>query len=142
MKILNSIIKFSFVLTTAAVFITSCNKLQLDAVPIPTPTQDTIPTLATLLDAPDFTLLKAAVVKAGLLSALGNASLRFTLFAPDNAAITRTLTPILPPGVTPEIYINNILKGGLVFTGFPYDLKEPGLNRSFTELVKYFRNYR
>ncbi len=109
MKIFISIKQSALLLAFAALFFTSCNKLELDPTPIDQPTQETTPTLATLLDDPNYSLLKAAVTKAGLMSALSNPSSRFTVFAPDDAAITASLTPILPPGVTPAIYINNVL---------------------------------
>ncbi len=109
MKIFDQIKKACLLLAVFAVSLTACNKLELEPTPNPAATQGTTPTLATLLDAPEFSLLKTVISKADLLTTLSAPNLRFTLFAPDNAAITRTLTPILPPGVTPEIYINNIL---------------------------------
>ncbi|MEO5946451.1 MAG: fasciclin domain-containing protein [Chitinophagaceae bacterium] len=68
---------------------TSCNK-EFDKAggEITFPPNGTTPTLATLLDASDMTILKAAVTKAGLLPSLSNTSLRFTLFAPNDAAMT------------------------------------------------------
>jgi uncharacterized surface protein with fasciclin (FAS1) repeats len=66
----------------------SCNKDVPAPVPVTFPPNGTTPTLATLLDAPDMTILKAAVTKAGLISSLSNTSLRFTVFAPDDAAMT------------------------------------------------------
>jgi uncharacterized surface protein with fasciclin (FAS1) repeats len=108
MKIINSIIKFSLVLVTTGTFFTACNKLELDPTPDAAATQDTVPTLATLLDAPEFSLLKAAATKGGLIPTLKNPKLRFTLFAPDNDAITASLAPLLPPGVTAEMYIGSL----------------------------------
>ena len=108
MKIFDKIKKTCLLLVVVAVSFTACNKLDLDAVPNTQPTQATTPTLATLLDDPSFSLLKAAVTKAGLLPTLGVPTLRFTIFAPDDAAITASLTPILPPGVTPALYIASL----------------------------------
>lgn len=93
----------------ALLSLSACNKLELDPTPIPQPVQATSPTLANLLDDPNFSLLKATVNKAGLMAPLADPTKRYTVFAPDNAAITASLTPLLPPGVTPELYINNVL---------------------------------
>ena len=109
MKIFNKIQKTAIALSIMALSLNACNKLDLDAVPNTAATVSTLPTLATLLDDANFSLLKAAVTKAGLMPTLANASLRFTVFAPDDAAITASLTPILPPGVTPAFYIANVL---------------------------------
>jgi uncharacterized surface protein with fasciclin (FAS1) repeats len=66
----------------------SCNKDVPAPVPVTFPANGTTPTIATLLDAPDMSIFKAAVTKAGLISSLSNTSLRFTVFAPDDAAMT------------------------------------------------------
>ncbi len=108
MKIFDKIKKIWLLLIVTAVSFTACNKLALDAVPAPPPAQDTTPTLATLLNDPGFSLLKAVVTKAGLLPTLAAPTLRFTIFAPDDVAITASLTPILPPGVTPALYIASL----------------------------------
>jgi uncharacterized surface protein with fasciclin (FAS1) repeats len=67
----------------------SCNKDVPAPVPVtfPPPNSGTTPTLATLLDAPDMSILKAAVTRAGLMPSLTNTSLRFTVFAPNDAAM-------------------------------------------------------
>lgn len=91
MKIFISIKKTVLLLGVASLFFTACNKLELDPVPTDQPTQGTTPTLATLLDDANFSLLKAAVTKAGLMAPLTDPSLRFTVFAPDNAAIIASL---------------------------------------------------
>jgi uncharacterized surface protein with fasciclin (FAS1) repeats len=109
MKLFNKIQKAGLAFAIIAMGLNACNKLDLDAVPNTTPAASTLPTLATLLDDANFSLLKAAVNKAGLMTTLANKDLRFTVFAPDDAAITASLTPLLPPGVTPAIYINNVL---------------------------------
>lgn len=122
-------------LLAGAVFFSACNKLEVDPTPVTT-TQETTPTLASMLDDPSFSLLKAAVTKAGLIPALSNPAARFTVFAPDDAAITASLTPILPPGVTPAMYIEGltqvqaaqliqyhvlpqVVKASTIGTGFP-----------------------
>jgi len=88
MKIFNAIKKTGVLLAIGAACFTACNKLELDPVPNPTPAQGTTPTLATLLDDPNFSILKAAVSKAKLLTTLGVPTVRYTVFAPDDAAFT------------------------------------------------------
>lgn len=88
MKILNSIKKAGLSLAIGSVFFTACNKLELDPVANTQPTQGTTPTLATLLDDPNYSILKAAVSKAKLLTTLAVPTVRYTLFAPDDAAFT------------------------------------------------------
>ncbi len=105
MKIFNRIKNTGLLLLAATVWLPACNKLELDPVPTPPPANGTTPTLATLLDDASFSLLKAAVNKAGMMSALANPAARFTVFAPDDNAITASLTPLLPTGVTPAMYI-------------------------------------
>jgi uncharacterized surface protein with fasciclin (FAS1) repeats len=63
----------------------SCNKDLPVAVPIVTP-PPTGSTIMTLLDAPTFSLLKAAVTRAGLNTALNTPTNVYTVFAPDDAA--------------------------------------------------------
>ncbi len=108
MKIFDQIKKACLLIAVFAASLTACNKLELDATPNPKPTQGTTPTLATLLDDPSFSLLKTVITKAGLIPTLSVPSLRYTLFAPDNDAISASLAPILPPGVTPEMYIASL----------------------------------
>lgn len=102
MKIFNNIKKASWGLLTASLLLSACNKLILDPVPNAQATQATTPTIATLLDDPGFSFLKAAVVRAGLAAAagsptllqqLGNPAQRFTVFAPDNNAFIASGIP-------------------------------------------------
>ncbi len=88
MKLFNKIKNTGLLFSAIAVFLTACNKLELAPVPNVQPVQGTTPTLATLLDDPNFSILKAAVTKAGLLPTLSVPTLRFTVFAPDDAAFT------------------------------------------------------
>lgn len=90
-------------LLVAAIFFSSCNKLDLDPVPAEQPVPGTGSTLAALLDDPSFSLLKTAVTKAGLMPSLANTSLRFTVFAPDNTAIIQSLG--VPDETTAAAYI-------------------------------------
>ena len=96
MKLFNKIKNASLLAVTTCLFFTACNKAPLPAVPIEQPLQGTTPTLATLLDDPNFSILKEAAKKAGLLSTLSSPTLRFTIFAPDNAAFTASTAPFPP----------------------------------------------
>lgn len=71
-----------------AMFLSSCNKKPYVPLLDPSPTQMPTPTLATLLDDPTFSIFKAAVVKAGLLTTLQATTQRYTLFIPNDAAMT------------------------------------------------------
>jgi uncharacterized surface protein with fasciclin (FAS1) repeats len=86
MKIFNTLKSASLIIVSTLLIVTSCNKAPLDPAPIVLPAQATSPTLASLLDNAEFSFLKAAVEKAGLLTALGNTTSRYTLYAPNNAA--------------------------------------------------------
>ncbi len=96
----------------------SCNKEFDDAGgQIVFPPNGTTPTLATLLDAPDMTIFKAAVTKAGLIPTLANTSLRFTVFAANDASMTAsgitlaavaalpltTIVPLVQYNIVPQI---------------------------------------
>jgi uncharacterized surface protein with fasciclin (FAS1) repeats len=109
MKIADQIKKICLLMAVVAVSLTACNKLELDPTPNVPPNQETTPTLANLLDAPEFSLLKSIITKAGLIPTLSVPTLRFTLFAPDNDAIDASLAPLLPPGATSEMYIASVL---------------------------------
>lgn len=111
MKIFDQIKKACLLLAVFAVSLTACNKLELDPTPNERPADGTTPTLATLLDDPTFSLLKALVTKSGLMPVFATPSVRYTLFAPDDNAVTASLTPILPPGVTPAMYIASLDAG-------------------------------
>jgi uncharacterized surface protein with fasciclin (FAS1) repeats len=71
--------------SAAAVLLFSCNKDLPEAVPTPyvPPAGSTI---MSLLDGPSFSILKAAVNRAGLSTALNTPSNVYTVFAPDDAA--------------------------------------------------------
>jgi uncharacterized surface protein with fasciclin (FAS1) repeats len=86
MKIFNKIKKTSLVVLSTCLVLSACNKVPLDPEPIKAPVQDQTPTLATLLDNAEFSFLKAAVVKAGLLPNLASTTARYTVFAPTNTA--------------------------------------------------------
>jgi uncharacterized surface protein with fasciclin (FAS1) repeats len=72
----------------AGVTFTACNKNVPDPTPIvPVAPQGTA--ISDLLNDPNFSYLKAAVTRAGLMGALANRDAKFTVFAPDNAAFNR-----------------------------------------------------
>jgi uncharacterized surface protein with fasciclin (FAS1) repeats len=86
MKIFNTIKMASSLVLSTCLFLSACNKAPLDPDPLKSPVQEQTPTLATLLDNADFSFLKAAVEKAGLLPNLSSTTARYTVFAPNNAA--------------------------------------------------------
>ena len=96
MKLFSQIKNAGLVAATACILLTACNKAPLGPTPILQPVEGTTPTLATLLDDPNFSILKEAVKKAGLLTTLSVPTLRFTVFAPDNAAFTASTAPFPP----------------------------------------------
>lgn len=72
----------------AGVTLASCNK----NIPDPTPITYPVPTSASigeLLNDANFSYLKAAVTRLGVLPALLNKSSKYTVFAPDNTAFNR-----------------------------------------------------
>jgi uncharacterized surface protein with fasciclin (FAS1) repeats len=86
MKIFTTIKSISLLVVSSCLIFSACNKAPLEPDPIALPQQAVSPTLASLLDNSEFSILKAAVEKAGLLPALANTSARYTLYAPNNAA--------------------------------------------------------
>lgn len=94
MKYITKRIKIHALLALSAmVILSSCIK-DLEKFPAPVVVQATTPTLANLLDAPDMTIFKAAVTRAGLMSTLANANLRYTVFGPNDAAMTSSGLPL------------------------------------------------
>jgi uncharacterized surface protein with fasciclin (FAS1) repeats len=87
-------------LALVAVVYSSCNK----NVPDPTPIEYPVGSgnsIAELLNDPNYSLLKTAVTRVGLLDALNNKSSVYTLFAPNNAAFGRV-------GITTDAQINGL----------------------------------
>ncbi|MBK7883248.1 MAG: fasciclin domain-containing protein [Chitinophagaceae bacterium] len=93
MKTFNKIKNTGLALIAFTAMLSACNKAPMDPVPNKPPSQGTTPTLATLLDDPEFSILKAAVAKARLGTILGNANLRYTVFAPNDAAFIASGIP-------------------------------------------------
>ncbi len=101
MSTYNKIKNISIAVVAIATGFIACNKAPEPPIPNTPPTQDTTPTLATFLNDPEYTILKTAVTKAGLLKTLGTPTLRFTVFAPDNNAF-------IASGIPNEAAINGI----------------------------------
>ncbi len=82
-----------FAVIAAGTMFTACNK----ALPLPTPIVPVVATGNTIGDIvntdPNFSILKAAVIKAGLLPALSSRSTVFTVYAPNNAAFIASGIP-------------------------------------------------
>ncbi|MEY3433131.1 MAG: hypothetical protein RL131_1067 [Bacteroidota bacterium] len=74
--------------TLLVLAISSCNKNVPEAVPLPPPVVSGS-TIGEIVNTnPSFSILKAAVTKAGLLNALSDKNNVFTVFAPNDAAFT------------------------------------------------------
>jgi uncharacterized surface protein with fasciclin (FAS1) repeats len=87
---LNSIKNWLPVLSLVVIFAASCNKDVPLATPINFP-QGAGSSIGEVLNTnPSFSILKAAVIKAGLLPAVSDKNNVFTVFAPDDAAFTRS----------------------------------------------------
>ena len=86
MKLFNKIKTASILVLSIGLFFSACNKAPLDPTPIKVPTQDQGVTLAALLDNSEFSFLKAAVTRVGLLPNLATTTARYTVFAPTNNA--------------------------------------------------------
>jgi uncharacterized surface protein with fasciclin (FAS1) repeats len=83
------------VLGLVCLSVQACNKEFEEIAPeTPIPSNPSGATLNELINTDtSFSILKAAIAKAGLGSTLGNAGLRFTFFAPDNNAFRRSGIP-------------------------------------------------
>lgn len=109
MKLIQYSLKTGMALLTAAVLFTSCNKDLPQATPIvpPPPTGSTI---AQLLDGPNYSFLKAAVTRAGLMAPLGVATNLFTVFAPTNDAFIASGIPSIDViNTLPVATLNSII---------------------------------
>lgn len=112
-----------------------CNKELPNAVPIPRPTDVTTPTLASLLDAAEYSILKSAVTKAGLMTNLANPANRFTIFAPNNDAfiasgVSQAVVDALPvaqvAGIVSYHVVPQLVNAASIPTTFP-NLQYPTL---------------
>lgn len=95
MNRLNHIKTWTLALAASMIGFSACNKAPEPATPLAPEVPASSTTIAQLLDSPDssFTFLKAAVVRAGLLTTLQNTGVRFTVFAPDNDAFIASGIP-------------------------------------------------
>ena len=87
--------KGTIAMIAALAILTGCNKEFPEAVPIVPPPNGTGPTIATILNDPSFSILKAAVTKANLMTSFADSNLRFTLIAPDDAAFIASGLPLI-----------------------------------------------
>jgi len=121
-----------FILIVASFFmLPSCNK-EFDSAggEITFPPNGTTPTLATLLDAADMTIFKAAVTKAGLISTLANTSLRFTVFAPNDAAMTASGISLAVVNALPVSSIVPLIQYHII----PQEVKAAAIPTTFPNL--------
>jgi uncharacterized surface protein with fasciclin (FAS1) repeats len=121
----------AFLLLVSATTIVSCNKDLPVAEPIVT-TPPTGSSIMTLLDAPTFSFLKAAVTRAGLTSALANANNRYTVFAPNDAAFIASGIPSIAvinslPVATLTSILNYHIIGGQVLNSPQISEKYPNM---------------
>lgn len=109
MKVFNKIKQAGLFFVTAGFILLACNKAPVEPIPLQQQAASTAPTLASLLDAPEFSILKAAVTKAGLLSTLSAPHLKFTLFAPnDNAFIASGIPSVAVVNSLPAATLNGL----------------------------------
>ncbi len=130
-KIINKWKSLAFGMLAASITLVSCNKDLPVAVPITTapPTGSSI---MTLLDAPTFSFLKAAVTRAGLNTALANANNKYTVFAPNDAAFIASGIPSIAvinslPVATLTAILNYHIIGGQVLNSPQVSEKYPNM---------------
>jgi uncharacterized surface protein with fasciclin (FAS1) repeats len=108
-KIYNS---FKFILPLVLLIVvasTSCNKDVPAAMPIVSiPAGSTIGDILTT--NPNFTILRAAVTKAGMLDAVSNRSNVFTVFAPSDAAFIASGIPLAAINALPAASVASIVQ--------------------------------
>jgi uncharacterized surface protein with fasciclin (FAS1) repeats len=128
MSIFNKSKLLLMLLAGSITLIAACNKELPKATPIDRPADGTTPTLADLLNDPGFSILKAAVTKAGLSAVLADPAKRFTVFAPDDAAFTASgisaaVIGVLPAeqvaGLVSYHVVPQIVKAADISTSFP-----------------------
>jgi len=104
MNIINFIKNSSMALILLLVLFTSCNKLNVDALPIANPGNPSGNTLAqTLAATADDSLYNRLLIRSGILTAtpatITDANLRFTMFVPNNTAMRSYLTALTQGGI-------------------------------------------
>jgi len=117
MKKIFSTLKMALPMSLFVMILTSsCNKELPQAIP----NEVVVPTGSTIGDVlntnPDFSILKAAVIKSGLMEAVSNKSNVFTVFAPNDEAFIASGVPLpvieyLPAQVVASIIQYHIIPG-------------------------------
>jgi uncharacterized surface protein with fasciclin (FAS1) repeats len=100
--------KFAAIVLFGSALLTSCKKDDDATVtPLPTPVPPTVVGIAQ--SNPNFSILVAAVQKAGLVNTLSNPNAKFTVFAPTNAAFQAiNITEASIDAMTNQADINNL----------------------------------
>jgi uncharacterized surface protein with fasciclin (FAS1) repeats len=106
---LNSIKNWLPVLLLVVVLAASCNKDVPVATPINFP-QGAGSTIGEVLNNPNFSILKAAVTKAGLMPAVSDKNTLFTVFAPDDAAFIRSGVSLAVINALPAASVASIVQ--------------------------------
>lgn len=136
-----------FILAGFTILASSCNKEIPVAVPIEPPANGSSPTIADLLNDANYSILKSAVTKAGLLNTLDDTTLRLTLFAPDNDAmvasgVSQAVVDFLPAEQVYGIVSYNIVPQSLtsdtIPSSFP-NLQYPSLLNPAPSLSPFLR---
>lgn len=113
----------------------ACNK-EFEEVPVPPVPQPGTTSLSQILDAdPSFSILKAAVTRAGLLTAFGATDTKYTVFAPDDAAfaasgLSLTAVNALPPAQLQAILTYHVIPQAIPSAQVPvnqFNLQMPTL---------------
>ena len=108
-KIYNSIKLILPLALLVVVATTSCNKDVPSATPIvPTSAGSTIGDI--LNTNPNFTILRAAVTKAGMLAAVSDKNNEFTVFAPSDAAFIASGIPLAAINALPAASVTSIVQ--------------------------------
>lgn len=102
--------KLLLVLTAGVVLILSCNKDDLNAVPATPAPSTATKTIYEVLSDPNYSILKAAVDKAGLTATLSDSTAVYTFFAPTDLAFQGAFQAL---GIPPALGLNAFRPGQL-----------------------------
>lgn len=103
-------IKSLLVMATAITVFASCNKDVPDAVPVTPATPTATKTVYEILSDPNYSILKAAVDKAGLTATLSDQTAVYTLFAPTDASFQAAFQLL---GIPAAVGLNALRPGQL-----------------------------